>query len=384
MDSHSFLSAFGQPMDESSSSTSPSTTNSFSSYFASDQLHQPAIMAASAVAAMMPQPQPQPHVDTADSSPAIILGCDVYPCCGGSFTVSGFQACEKRPANLKQKLHGRGMVCPIHHEYVKCQSCRLHAHVGCFVPQNTGYKQLHRGYIWTCQKCTLHDDSKCTLKSDVTAAAGLECKSDVTAAAGLDCEIPKSKTGTKCIFPNRQQLVQHARELGWSTRSSHTGSPRIYFVCQKSQTRQADGKPAGCAVTFNARAYSICAVLPEGISIEDVEWCAVNMPTQHECCKQVLQTALTTSVCRLPRDVYKDIQRLACCKAFNSQSIQQYIKMTYPPLIVDVNLIYNIGYRARTKIGIGDVGLLLQQQTVRVYTSTSLLRILTQIAETTC
>ena len=362
MDSHSPFSAFGQSAYESSSSTSPSTPNSFSSYFASDQL---AIMAANAVAAMMPQS----HVETADSSPAIICTCDVYPCCGGTFTVAGFKACEKRPANQKQKLHGRGMVCTIHHEFVKCQSCRLHAHAGCFVPQNTGYKQLHRGYIWTCQKCTLNADSKsgspsqCTLKSEVTAE--------------LECESPKSKTETKCIFPNRQQLVQHARELGWSTRSSQHGSPRMYFVCQKSQTKQPDGKSAGCAVTFKARAYSVCAVLPEDVSIEDVEWCAVNMPTQHNCCKQVLQTALTTSVCRLPRDVYKDIQRLACCKAFNSQSIQQYIKSTYPPLIVDVNLIYNIGYRARTKIGIGDVGLLLAQQTVRVYTSTSSLRILT-------
>ena len=114
MDSHSIFSAFVHSMDESSSSTSPSTSNSFSSYFASDQpADQPAIMAANAVAAMMPQL----HVDTADSSPAMICGCDVYPCCGGSFTVAGFKACEKRPANQKQKLHGRGMVCTIHHEF---------------------------------------------------------------------------------------------------------------------------------------------------------------------------------------------------------------------------------------------------------------------------
>jgi len=142
-------------------------------------------------------------------------------------------------------------------------------------------------------------------------------------------------------------------------------------------TRQPDGKLGGCAVTFKAKAHSVCANLPEGVYIEDVEWCAVDMPLQHDCCKHVIQTDLTTRVSHLPCDVYKEIQRLACCKAFNSQSIQQYIKMTYPPLIVDVNLIYNIGYRARTKIGIGDVGLLLAQQTVRVYTSTSSLRILT-------
>jgi hypothetical protein len=76
---------------------------------------------------------------------------------------------------------------------------------------------------------------------------------------------------------------------------------------------------------------------------------------------------LTTRVCHLPRDAFQEIQRLACCKAFNSHSIQQYIKMSYQ-LTVDVPLIYNIGYRARNKLGIGDYTLLLHQQAVRVYT----------------
>jgi len=243
--------------------------------------------------------------------------------------------------------------------------------VGC---DNAGYKKMVRGLIWTCQQCTdskSEVQSKCTLKSEVTA------KPEDDAA-----ESKEPKTETKCVFTNRQELMQHARDHGWTTRSGQRGSPRMYFVCQKSLKTNADGKSEGCTVTFKAKAHSVSAILPDGVNIEDVEWCAVNMPTQHDCCKHVLQTALTTRVCRLPRDTYQEIQRLACCKSFNSQSIQQYIKFRYG-LIVDVTLIYNIGYRARTKIGIGDVGLLLEQQTVRVYTSTSLSRILTQIAETT-
>jgi hypothetical protein len=79
---------------------------------------------------------------------------------------------------------------------------------------------------------------------------------------------------------------------------------------------------------------------------------------------------LTTRTCHLPIDVYREIQRLACCKAFNSASIQTFIRMAHS-LTVDTSLIYNIGYRARSKLGVGDIGLLLAQQSVRVYTSPS-------------
>lgn len=303
----------------------------------------------------------------------IFLGCDLIPCSGGTLSLEGlFNACKKRPSNAKVKQHSRGMVCTIHHAFVKCQHCRAKVHVGCSVPHTTGYIQIHRDFIWTCQQCTLKVNQDC--KTDVLSQCTL--KSEVSVKTDPEGESKEQKTETKCIFASRQLLVQQARDQGWITRSSQKGAPRMYFVCQNSLKTQVNGKPGGCAVTFKAKAHSADKDLPDGVSIEDVEWCAVNMPIQHDCCKHVLRTALTSRVCHLPRDAYREIQRLACCKAFNSQSIQQYIKMTYS-IVVDVSLIYNIGYRARMKIGIGDVGLLLAQQQVRVYTSTSLLRIFT-------
>ena len=151
--------------------------------------------------------------------------------------------------------------------------------------------------------------------------------------------------------------MQHARDHGWMCRSSARGCSRCYFVCQKTKE--------GCAVTFCAKA--------QDAHDDNGQWCAMNMPAQHDCCKSILKsepTALTTRTCHLPIDVYKEIQRLACCKAFNSASIQTFIKMVHS-LTVDTSLIYNIGYRARSKLGVGDIGLLLAQQSVRVYTSPS-------------
>jgi hypothetical protein len=347
-----------------SKSSSPPSGGSYGDFFVTQDNNKSATVTTNTTDTTAATGSTDNNVEPQDE---VVCGCEVYNCCGGTWSLGVFdEKCHKRPANNRIKYHSRGQVCTFHHAFVKCQSCRLHVHVGCWVRHNAGYKKMVRGLIWTCQQCTdskSEVQSKCTLKSEVTA------KPEDDAA-----ESTEPKTETKCVFTNRQELMQHARDHGWTTRSGQRGSPRMYFVCQKSLKTNADGKSEGCTVTFKAKAHSVSAILPDGVNIEDVEWCAVNMPTQHDCCKHVLQTALTTRVCRLPRDTYQEIQRLACCKSFNSQSIQQYIKFRYG-LIVDVTLIYNIGYRARTKLGIGDVGLLLAQQEVRVYTSNSLLRI---------
>lgn len=135
---------------------------------------------------------------------------------------------EKRPAHNRVKRHARGEVCTFHHDFVKSQSCRLHVHVGCFVGHNAGYKQIHLGFIWTCQQCTVSKSevqSKCTLKSEVTA------KPEDDAV-----ESKEPKTDTKTLY--RQALVQHARDHGWTTRSGERGSARMHFVCQKPTASQ--------------------------------------------------------------------------------------------------------------------------------------------------
>jgi hypothetical protein len=61
-----------------------------------------------------------------------------------------------------------------------------------------------------------------------------------------------------------------------------------------------------------------------------------------------------------------EIQRLACSKAFNTVSIQSFIKAQYA-IVVNTSLIYNIGYRARQKLGISDMEKLILQRDVCVY-----------------
>ena len=277
-----------------------------------------------------------------------VVCCDTYPCAGGSWVGGMFQPCQKRPTTNAVR-HSRGLVCILHHEFVKCQQCRLHVHVGCFVPKGTFYTPIHRDFLWTCQKCTLKPQSndvkneECTLTSESKVSPTFECT--------LPSEGNKLKTTSKCMFQNRQLLLQHISDHGWIIRGS---TPRrIYFCCKK------------CALTFRAKA--------QDADIETGEWCAINMPSDHECCNlgfKRVATSVTTRVCNLPIDVFNEIQRLACCKAFCSLSIQTFIKQCYD-VIVDTTLIFNIGYRARSKLGISEMEKLYAQQQVPVYTSCS-------------
>jgi len=323
---------FFNAFQDVSSSSSPSTDRSVGHFF-----DNPATAATTAV------------MDTeADVESDCVIQCETFTCCGGTWSVgTGFEACKRRPATLTVRHHPRGIVCTVHHDFVKCQSCRLHVHVGCYVLQASAYKQIHRDFVFTCDKCTLNlqVDVKPRVKSYSTAQ--LDPQPQLDAAAEV-AEGKKPTRETICMFTNRKHLMQYARDHGWKCRSS--GTNRCYFVCQKD-----------CSLAFCAKAHSTDGYEDNG------EWRAINMPEQHGCCKSVMQTVLTTRVCHLPRDAFQEIQRLACCKAFNSHSIQQYIKMSYQ-LTVDVPLIYNIGYRARNKLGIGDYTLLLHQQAVRVYT----------------
>jgi hypothetical protein len=297
-----------------------------------------------------------------------VLECSTFICGGGTWSVDGgFEKCQKRPANQKVKHHSRGMVCTVHHDYVKCQSqsCRIHVHFGCYVLQATGvYIQACRGLEFTCQQCTLNSQAVVKSEGEPECTLGIQAPKvnslTTSTYASLTAEpqpaaSDSKKPTTVSMFDNKQHLMQYARDHGWKCRSSE--ATRIYFVCQKKKEH------GGCSTGFGAKANGTSA----GGDIENEEWRAVNMPEQHGCCKSVVKTALTTRVCHLPRDAFKEIQRLACCKAFHSNSIQTYIRLTYN-IVVDTPLIYNIGYRARNKLGIGDYTLLLAQQAVRVYT----------------
>jgi hypothetical protein len=98
------------------------------------------------------------------------------------------------------------------------------------------------------------------------------------------------------------------------------------------------------------------------------EWCVKDLPSTHTCIgatASTQKTILSTHSKSLSREIFKEIQRLSCCKAFQTHSIQRFIQETYN-VLVDTTLIYNIGYRARAKLGIGEMERLFAQQ--KVYT----------------
>ena len=281
----------------------------------------------------------------------VVVICETIPCAGGTLSADGkFQSCIKRPAKFNTKHHGRGVVCTIHHAFVKCESCALHVHTGCYVPSSHGYTMLMPGVKWTCQKCTLHPPSV-KVKEEL-----LKCTPDAGPENDGKPEGREAseKKGSKSFFTTRQLLLDHTRICGWKIRSSE--GVRLYFSCAKQS----------CKLTFKAKGQG---------QNGDLEWCVTDMPADHSCCKQgsfnAVATAMTTRVCNLPSDAYAEIQRLACCKSFLSVNIQTYIKQAYNGLVVDTSVIYNIGYRARTKLGISEMDKLYSQQEVTVYTSPS-------------
>jgi hypothetical protein len=292
------------------------------------------------------------------------LSCTTYSCAGGSWSGHNFQLCDKRPAFQTHRHHARGIVCVIHHRFIKCASCSLHIHVGCWVKSSNGYTQPKRDVPWTCQKCTLKSDvdpkvksetlntdeaSKCTLPLAISASAGDQGATFQTS----ECTLPLTSSasagdqGAPChsFFSNKQTMLEHMREQGWALNSNE--DKRIYFRCTK------------CSRRINTKAHTD--------DVENGEWTAVNMPSSHDCYRfKPVATCMTTRVCHLPNAVFMEIQRLACSKAFNTVSIQSFIKAQYA-IVVNTSLIYNIGYRARQKLGISDMEKLILQRDVCVY-----------------
>jgi hypothetical protein len=277
--------------------------------------------------------------DSIDSDVTII--CETSTCVGGKW----FGGTQFEPCVLRKQSHGvrhpKSMVCTLHHDFVKCTSCSARVHEGCHAPSPSGFSLPQRNVLWKCLECTLKpsppalDDTK---KEKVDSA-----------------ESVKSKSESKCMFGSKVELQETLRHMNWKIRS---GKPRS-ITCQ-------------CAA--GARNASVCKQTFTVKCVDDDTdgmWCAINMPSVHQCGGQPAPH-VASRVCNLPIHVYKEIQSLACCKALKPASIQQFIKQKHG-IIVDTTLIYNIGYRARSKLGIGDIEQLLSQQKVTVYTfSTSL------------
>jgi hypothetical protein len=232
------------------------------------------------------------------------------------------------------------------------------------VKSSNGYTQPKRDVPWTCQQCTLKSDvdpkfksespntneaSKCTLPLTSSASAGDEGATCQTSKCTLPLTSSASARdeGATChsFFSNRQTMLAHMRDQGWAVKSNEDN--RIYFTCTK------------CSRRIKTKAQTD--------DVANGEWTAVNMPSSHDCVRyKPVATCMTTRVCHLPNAVFMEIQRLACSKAFNTVSIQSFIKSQYS-ILVNTSLIYNIGYRARQKLGISDMEKLILQREVCVY-----------------
>ena len=269
-------------------------------------------------------------------------------------------------------------MCTVHHDFIKCESCAVHVHEGCFVRSSSGYSVPKRGFPWTCLECTLAASAAAAAAASeaaaAAAAAAAALESIVTKEADLSqSDSVKTKCMTKCIFSSQRLMLQHMRDMRWRTRGSKTGlsGATMYFDCGVRINLTGSLTKGTCTASFACKS--------KDSDHENGDWCAINMPSSHECRgPKSVALPVTTRVCNLPIEVFQDIQRLACCKAFLTSNIQVYIKHRYS-LVVDTALLYNIGYRARQKLGICDMERLLAHQKVTVYTFPTLYFNLTQL-----
>lgn len=275
-----------------------------------------------------------------------------------------FSGCKKRVTK-----HPRGVVCKVHHDFISCAgTCGNILHAGCVVETISGRPMLPDPNIpWLCAKCTpvpvvevgvtSIPASKCTPDSNFAGVPKIGSEDAVDTVA-KDANIAEARSyKTKTFFEDRQALCHNMRMTKWTCYSGGE-KPWLYFRCACLNKL---GQPA-CSVKLAARAT-------DANELEHGEWSVKDLPTSHECAAanaSKSSTILTTHGKSLSREVFKDIQRLSCSKSFQTSSIQRFIQTTYGTL-VDTKLIYNIGYRARTKLGLDEMEMLFQQK--KVYTS---------------
>jgi hypothetical protein len=249
--------------------------------------------------------------------------------------------CKKRVMK-----HPRGVVCKVHHDFISCSaSCGSIVHLGCVIETISGLSMMpDPGIPWLCPKCT----PRTCLPPSKTEPP--ECAPSTVDKKDANIAEARSKYKTKTFFENRQALFDHMRMAKW-TCSSGGEKPWLYFRCGCGK-----GGKGACSLKFAASAT-------DATELEHGEWSVKDLPTSHACVVAIAPPLLATHAKSLSREVFKEIQRLSCSKAFQTSSIQRHIQTTYSTL-VDTKLIYNIGYRARTKLGLDEMEMLFKQKEV--------------------
>jgi len=264
--------------------------------------------------------------------------CVFRTCAGGSIGPDGgFIPCSMRLRHRNDNDHktvqlSRGFFCSIHHPFIQCTDCEKSVHEGCWA--SACMKPCSRN-LWTCDECARRKSSVVKSEAPLPNAKKESIASDNKATV---------------LFKSRESLLKMFGKDMFRVRtsgsSSKTGLRWIQFECM-AETR--------CQKSFK------CRELKEG------EWHVSDFPDTHACCPPT-DTNYHEKTRTLPDDCLQQIQKLATSGAFDSKSIQTHLHDT-GGWYVSTDLIYMIGYRARTKMfggnGCSDTAHLVQQQAER-------------------
>ena len=271
------------------------------------------------------------------AGPQVSIACVGSVCVGVNAT--GI-ACAKRTV-FDTGRHSRGYCCTTHgQDNMKCHTCDALLHAGCFV--------IIRGEIlvptqpWKCTKCAeLAVSETVTTTVSVTPPGEIECTPKVVVVYGNEASLHKSAT-----------------KHGWNF--ACRGGNNIYLRCKR----------IGCLERHTAKG-------------KDEAFHVTASPGQfpHNKCYPVLKDESSMvdgyidRVSTLDKDLFKLIQQLACTRVFSSHLIAKHLHLSHHNVLVDTTLIFNIGYRCRSKMfgNRSDTFYLTEQQ--QVYTTSSFISI---------
>ena len=280
---------------------------------------------------------------------AAAAGAEASIACVGSVCVgvnAAGIACAKRTV-FDTGRHSRGFCCTTHgQDNMKCHSCDALLHAGCFV--------IIRGKIlvpscpWKCTKC-----------EEEAVSAQPSAQPAIAAAIVTPADIDTQCTPTVVVvYGNELSLHKSASKHGWSF-SSRSGT-NIYLKCKRTgcfDRHTAKGKDESFHVTATTGQF------PQNRCYPVIKDESSMMDGYHD------------RVATLDKDLFKLIQQLACTRVFSSHLIAKHLHQSHKGVLVDTTLIFNIGYRCRTKIfgNRSDTSHMMEQQ--KVYTTTSFISI---------
>jgi hypothetical protein len=290
-----------------------------------------------------------------DSS-ATFVKSDAACCDDESFHVLCFggpyeDVLHNRHCSVRPKYHRRGTVCTKGKRFVKCNSCTNVVHEGCWAKDAKGGFEFPFSLPqWTCAACSSSQQI-----TQITTSVPASQSDQTTPLKSLSSTILKQSATCPPFFSSVKfgtirQLKTEMRKSGWKLRSSNSTTKhlKVYFHCGLINP---ENQEKGCQITFKATCLLPSSSDPTGAT---TEWTVHHQPSSHSCCppdhvKQEARTGILDKMVDVPEEVLKEITKLGQKKRFDSKAIQMHIFDEYK-ILVSVELIYNVGYRARQAV----------------------------------